>query len=74
MKKLLATLVMLAAVSVVFAGKAEAPQGAIDNPKSQYAQCHDSDGKWAPQNKNCDPNACGCLFHQLEEWFISIFD
>jgi hypothetical protein len=63
MKKLLATLMLLLFVSVVFAGKVGDSDSTINNPKSQYNQCHDANGKWEPQNKNCDPNACGCLLH-----------
>ncbi|MBK7708151.1 MAG: hypothetical protein IPN69_17160 [Acidobacteria bacterium] len=73
MKKLFATLMLLTAVSFAFAGKAGDSDGAIENPKSQYALCHDQNGKWDPQSKSCDPYACGCLFHQIEEFIMDIF-
>jgi hypothetical protein len=72
MKKLIATMMLLMMVSVAFAGKTAEPDGAIGNPKT-YELCHDSLGKWNPQSKSCDPNACGCLFHEIEDFFKGIF-
>lgn len=71
MKKLLATLMLLLCVSVAFAGKTGDTSDAINNPKQMV--CHDSNGKWDPQDKNCDPASCGCLFHQIEDFFMDIF-
>lgn len=71
MKKLLATFLLLMCVSVAFAGKTGGSADVIDNPGSQ---CHDKSGKWNPQNKNCDPTACGCLFHQIEEFVLGLFE
>ena len=70
MKKFVATFVLLLLVSVAFPATGGKSAGAVFNPKSQ---CHDSSGKWDPQNKNCDPHSCGCLFHQIEEFFKGIF-
>ena len=71
MKKAVATIMLLMCVSVPFAGKTGDTSGAIDNPKA--AVCHDKNGKWSPEDKSCDPNACGCLFHQIEEFLVGIF-
>lgn len=72
MKKLFATLMLLICVTTAFAGKAG--DSAINNPKQQQVLCHDAAGKWNPQDKNCDPNACGCLFHQIEDFILGIFE
>jgi hypothetical protein len=72
MKKIIASMMLLLMVSVAFAGKTADPDGAINNPK-RYALCHDEAGKWDPQSKSCDPDACGCLFHQIEEFFMDVF-
>lgn len=72
MKKLLATLMLLLFVSTVFAGKVG--DSAIENPNKQYGLCHNEAGKWNPQSKSCDPNACGCLFHQIEDFILGIFE
>lgn len=72
MKKLFATLMLLMCVTAAFAGKAG--DSAINNPGKQQAACHNELGKWDPQNKNCDPNACGCLFHQIEDFILGIFE
>jgi len=74
MKKLLATLMLLMFVSVAFAGKAGDSAGAINNPKSPSTQCHDKSGNWNPQSKDCDQTSCGCLFHQIEEFIVGLFD
>jgi len=71
MKKLFATLMLLMCVSAVFAGKTG--DSAINNPKQQQL-CHNDAGKWTPQDKNCDPNACGCLFHQIEDFILGMFE
>lgn len=70
MKKLIATLMLLMCFSVTFAGKTGNLDNAINNPKNP---CHDVDGKWNPQNKDCDPYSCGCLFHQIEDFIKDIF-
>lgn len=61
---------LLICISVAFASSTGA---AIQNPKIQ-AQCHDANGKWDPQDKNCDPTSCGCLFHQIEDFIKGLFD
>ncbi len=71
MKKLFATLMLLMCVSVAFAGKAGDSAGAVNNPNAPV--CHDKSGKWDPQDKNCDPYGCGCLFHEIEEFFVDLF-
>jgi len=71
MKKLFATFLLLMLVSVPFAGTAGA-NGAIHNPKND-AVCYDKDGRWDPQNKSCDPESCGCLFHRIEEFIVDLF-
>lgn len=71
MKKLIATSLLLLSVTIGFAGRAG--DSAVNNPKTQVL-CHDADGKWDPQDKRCDPNSCGCLFHQIEEFIVGIFD
>lgn len=70
MKKLFAMLLLLVCVSVAFAGSTGS---AIANPKT-HALCYDEDGKWNPQDKNCDPHACGCLFHEIGEFIKGLFD
>lgn len=72
MKKLLATLMLLVCVSVAFAGKTGDSANAIPNQNAPV--CHDKEGKWNPESKSCDPNACGCLFHQIEEFVIGLFE
>lgn len=72
MKKLLATLMLLMFVSVAFAGKTGSSEDIIYNPNAPV--CHDKAGKWDPQDKNCDPASCGCLFHQIEEFIVDLFD
>jgi len=72
MKKLLATFMLLMFVSVAFAGKAGDSADVINNPNAPV--CHDKSGKWNPQDKNCDPESCGCLFHQIEEFIVGLFD
>lgn len=67
MKKLLATVFLLLSVSIVYAG---APREAV--PSTMV--CHDKKGNWAPQDKNCDPNSCGCLFHQIWDFVTEAFD
>ncbi|MBS1797651.1 MAG: hypothetical protein JSS81_27765 [Acidobacteria bacterium] len=73
MKKLFATFLLLMCVTVAFAGKVDDSAGLINNQK-QYSLCHDETGKWNPQDKNCDPNSCGCLFHQIEHFIIDLFE
>jgi hypothetical protein len=73
MKKLLATFMLLMFVSVAFAGPAGG-DSAIENPKTRAIQCHDKNGNWSPQDKNCDPTSCGCLFHQIEEFIVGLFE
>ncbi|QQS39958.1 MAG: hypothetical protein IPM63_11325 [Acidobacteriota bacterium] len=72
MKKLFATLLLLVFVSVGFPATSGKSAGAVYNPK-EAPICHDAAGKWNPQNKNCDPNSCGCLFHQIEEFLKGLF-
>lgn len=71
MKKFFATLMLLMCVSAVFAGKVG--DSAINNPK-QHSLCYNEAGKWDPQSKNCDPHACGCLFHQIESFISDLFE
>jgi hypothetical protein len=66
MKKLLATLMLVTCV-FVFAGQAGTTDGAIYNPTS--ARCHDAEGKFVP-GPNCDPNSCGCFFHEVYEYIV----
>lgn len=73
MKKMLATLMLLMCVSVAFAGKTggDSTSGAIDGGGKNL--CHDNKGKWNPQSKDCDPDSCGCLFHEIEEFIAGLF-
>ncbi|MBA3354077.1 MAG: hypothetical protein H0U23_16930 [Blastocatellia bacterium] len=71
MKKFLATALLLLSVSFAFGGPAADSDSAVNNPNAPV--CHDKSGKWAPQDKSCDPYACGCLFHELLEAFGDIF-
>ena len=68
MKKLFATSLLL---MCFFVGFANNTAGAVENPSAPV--CHDKSGKWNPENKNCDPYSCGCLFHQIEEFFVDLF-
>lgn len=74
MKKLFATILLLMCVSFAFAGKVGDgdTDGAIYNTK-RYELCHDANGKWSPQDKSCDPDSCGCLFHMIEEFIAGWF-
>ncbi len=71
MKKLFATFLLLVCVSAVFAGKTGGSESVIANPKAPV--CHDKDGRFI-DSKECDPTSCGCLFHQIEEFLIGLFD
>lgn len=66
MKKLLALLMLISVFAV-----APAPAGVFDSKRT--AICHDDDGKWNPQSKDCDPYSCGCLFHMIEDYIVSWF-
>ena len=68
MKKLFAASLLL---MCLFAGFAGNTAGAVENPNAPV--CHDKSGKWDPQDKSCDPYDCGCLFHQIEEFFVDLF-
>ncbi|HMT09311.1 MAG TPA: hypothetical protein PKA82_15010 [Pyrinomonadaceae bacterium] len=65
MRKRIATFLLVAISVVTIVGVAEA---AIHNP-SRDRQCFD----YKDIPKECDPAACTCLFHYLEETIISIF-
>lgn len=69
MKKRLASWMLLLVMTVTFATAAGA---AIHNPKT-YEQCHDAQGKRIAA-KDCDPDACGCLLHEIAEFFKGFFD
>ncbi|MBX3291661.1 MAG: hypothetical protein KF881_02080 [Acidobacteria bacterium] len=68
-RKRLRVLLLLMIVSV---GAVGIVQAAINDPK-RHAMCYDKDGKYDPQVRDCDPNSCGCLFHQLEEFIKGLF-
>jgi hypothetical protein len=72
MKKFLATLMLLMCVSMALAGTVGGSDGVIDNPNSPV--CHDKNGRWSPQSKDCDPASCGCLFHEIEEFIKGLFE
>jgi len=65
MRKRIATLLMVAISVITIVGIAEA---AIHNP-NRDRMCFDQ--KDVP--KECDPAACTCLFHQIEEYVVSMF-
>lgn len=65
MRKRIATFFMVAVSVFTVVGIAQA---AIHNP-SRDRMCFDQ--KEMP--KECDPTACTCLFHYLEETIIGIF-
>jgi hypothetical protein len=69
MKNKLASLML---VFVMTATLATAAGAAIYNPKTS-GQCHDANGKFIP-SKECDPDACGCLFHEIEEFIKGFFE
>ena len=73
MKKLFATLMLLMCVSLAFAGKSGDVNGAIDGGGKQSV-CHDKNGNWSPQDKNCDLSSCGCLFHEIEHFILDLFE
>ncbi|HLM00326.1 MAG TPA: hypothetical protein VK400_04665 [Pyrinomonadaceae bacterium] len=66
MKKLLATFMLMACV-LVFAGTTAA---SIYDPGTN--RCHDADGKFVA-GPNCDPNSCGCLFHEIFDYIKEMF-
>lgn len=68
MKKRIASLMLLLSMISVSAGAAYA---VIFNEKS-YQRCHDNKGVRI-DSKECDPNACGCFFHWLEEYIKGMF-
>jgi hypothetical protein len=69
MKKIVATLALLMFVT---AGFALVAHGAIYNEKT-HRMCYDENGRFNPSDKNCDPNSCGCFFHQIEEFLKGLF-
>jgi len=69
MKKLLATFVLVICV-FVFAGQAGTTDNSIYDPGTN--RCHDSKGRFIP-GENCDPNSCGCLFHEVYDYIKSLF-
>ena len=69
MRKLVATLVLLTFVSI--SALPIHADGVIGNPK-MYEQCHDKEGKFI-EGPGCDPNNCGCLFHDLAEFIKRLF-
>ncbi|MDQ3799022.1 MAG: hypothetical protein M3384_06195 [Acidobacteriota bacterium] len=66
MKKLLATFMLMMCV-FVFVGTTAA---SIYDPGTN--RCHDASGKFV-SGPNCDPNSCGCLFHEAYEYIKSFF-
>ena len=67
MRKKIALVLMVLAMSLTLAAGVSA---AVYNPKSS---CHDENGKWAPRDKNCDINSCGCLYHEIERFVKEMF-
>ncbi len=72
MRKTIAAMMLALFVTVSFIGVAVASDGAIHNPKN-HERCIDSEGK-PIDSKDCDPNACGCLFHEIGEFIEGLFD
>lgn len=70
MRKLLLIFMLFVFVSVGFAGSTG---NAIQNPKA-HELCYNADGKFDPQDKNCDENSCGCLFHEIGEFIKGLFE
>lgn len=72
MKKLFATFMLLMFVSVASPGTVS-DGNAIESQTVNV--CHDANGNWKPQvGSKCDPNACGCLFHMIEDFIVGIFE
>lgn len=69
MKKLLATFMLMTCV-FVFAGQAGTTNETLANPGTN--RCHDAEGKFVP-GPNCEPNSCGCLFHEIFEFIKEMF-
>lgn len=65
MKRKIASMLLVAMSVITIVGIAEA---AIHNP-TRDRMCFDA--KDVP--KTCDPSACTCLFHELEEFIAGIF-
>lgn len=72
MRKIIAAMMLALFVTVSLVGAAIASDGAIHNPKS-HERCFDSKGT-PIDSKDCDPNSCGCLFHEIGEFITGLFD
>jgi len=70
MRKLSRTLALLMLLAVGVVGVAHA---GIFDPK-RHSMCYTEDGKYEPQSKDCDPNSCGCLLHEIGEYILTIFE
>jgi len=67
MKKLATKVTLFFCLAFGLAGIVNA---GIYNPQTN--RCHDSQGKFVA-GPNCDPFACGCLFHEIEDFIIKLF-
>lgn len=68
MRKRIASLMLLLTFTIASVGVVSA---SIFNQK-RYEMCHDANGKLI-DSKDCDPNSCGCLFHEIEEFLKGVF-
>lgn len=69
MKRKIASLMLLILVTT---GSVAVSHSAIYDEK-RYNACHDKEGRFDPQSKDCDVNSCGCFFHEIEEFFKDLF-
>ena len=70
MKRKLSSLVLIAAVFTVLTGSAFA---AIHNEKYESRCLANPDHERVRDNPDCEPGACGCLFHRIEEYLKDLF-
>ncbi len=69
MKKKILSLMLFVALS---SGFVVVTHSAVPTDR-KFDPCHNSEGKFEPTRKDCDPYSCGCLFHRIEEFFADIF-
>lgn len=68
MKKIVATLMLLMLFAIPAVPATD--DGRFDSKK--WALCHNEDGKFI-EGPDCDPNSCGCLWHEIETFFKELF-
>ena len=63
---------ILALVMLLSVGAASVVHAGVFDPK-RYSICYNDKGQFDPQDKSCDPDSCGCIFHEIGEFILDIF-